>query len=510
MEKRLVSAYDKMVMPDGCSQRIEEALRQKLQPERGRYTTILRPVDRRKAWRSSLAGICLAVLLMVGGTVLFIKAQGRLRDSGALTAPSATENTAATEKPPWSTTFPYGAEAERFLMDMCRYMPDWSGASSLDDYFWRDFLYNSFSNVKKSDGIMVQTVIGEVPCLGGMVMVSREQAQAYAMLATGLELPEFSTDTMGGNVGFSYTDGHYRITPRENNVVKLENISLEISLHESDAYNVIFRVDARSGDKTLSTNYVSFYLKPVENAHGFVIQAKSTSQDLYSYENREIEEVARAFGEAYFANDVETMYSLMTSRSDWNIYDIYNILLSQYTDNETQFEVSEVGVYKGLVETLGGNPVAYVRYRYLLPGETAYADAVWALCLEMEETKEGWKVRYYQEKQLDEMFADKEKLRDVLEEFARAYAGGSQTGVRTLMRDNAPENLPVYDGEQNEYDYWYVTIFGVNPGAVPKAQARIDFRFSAEDENRSLAVNLVRLEEGWVVDSYLEKIPQDG
>lgn len=523
MEKRLVSAYDKMTMPEGCSQHIEEALRQKRQPERGRYTAVLNQADSRKAWRSSLAGVCLAVLLMVGGTALFVKTQGRIRNSGTLDAPvssSATEAPAATEKELENIAdVPYGAEADVFLKDMCRYMPDWNGRYSLDDYFWRDFLYNSFSDYQKT-GMMVDTIAGQVPRLGGTVMVSREQAKNYAMLAMGVELPEFKTEGMGE--GLSYADGYYRVTPQGTPVV-LQDIVLETSLEESDYEKntgweyctVVYRVSASKEGEALSSSYVSFYLKKAENQNGFVILAKTTSQDLCSYENKEIEAVARAFGEAYLASDAEAMRGLMTSRSDWDMNSVQSVA------DETQYEVSEVSIYRGVVETLGGNPVACVHYRYLWPDATEYADSTWGIYLEMEQTREGWKVRYSHDGLLDEVFKDRDSLRDVADKFAGAYFAGDKDSIRALMREGTTRDVLVYEGDPEDVNHWYVNIVGVSPGVKPEAQVRIDYyvpmdhsgdteEVPREADEHVLVVTMVRLEEGWVLDSYQGEITRLG
>lgn len=516
MEKRLVSAYDKMIMPESCSRRIEEALERKRKPERGRYTAVLSPAEGRKAWRSSLAGVCLAVLLMAGGAALFVKTQGRLRDSGldAPASPTATMETAAQEQ--WgAVAVPYGAEAEAFLMDMCRYMPDWSGESTLDDSFWRDFLYNSFAEYEKGEGMMVETIVGQVPRLGGTVMVSREQAKSYAMLAMGVELPEFKTEGLGE--GLSYADGYYRVTPREN-TVKLENMELEISRERCDDYvegrsweycTAVYRISAARGGRAVAASYVSFYLKKTENQNGFVILAKTTNQDMYSYENEEIEAVARKFWDAWYAGDRETMRELMTSRSDWNLEAIGSGGTGGY-----QYAVSDVRIYRGPLETLGGNPVAIVRYRFLPPGETVYIDSPWTLCLEMEETTDGWKVRYYADKQISAVLSDPENLWDAADKFAEAYLAGDKEGVRALMREKDAGDVPVYDGNPVDAFGRSVSIVDVRPGTEPEAEVRITYWVSVDDSadakeaqqegsEQVVVVTMVRLEEGWVVDSCL-------
>lgn len=74
MKRRLTSAYDRMIMPDRCSRKIEAMLLEgREQQKTGRYARVISPVPvRRQGWAVGAALVCLLVVLLVSGSVLYL------------------------------------------------------------------------------------------------------------------------------------------------------------------------------------------------------------------------------------------------------------------------------------------------------------------------------------------------------------------------------------------------------------------------------------------------------
>ena len=67
MDRRLYNAYDKITMPDGCSQKIETLLMEGTKTKtKRRNQVLLRPKSRWQTWSSAAALVCLAVVISLG------------------------------------------------------------------------------------------------------------------------------------------------------------------------------------------------------------------------------------------------------------------------------------------------------------------------------------------------------------------------------------------------------------------------------------------------------------
>lgn len=101
MKRRLTSAYDRMIMPDRCSRKIEALLLEgREQQKTGRYARVISPVPaRRQGWAVGAALVCLLVVLSVGGTMLFLTGTEEVPVQAAVATAALGDYSLVTELP---------------------------------------------------------------------------------------------------------------------------------------------------------------------------------------------------------------------------------------------------------------------------------------------------------------------------------------------------------------------------------------------------------------------------
>ncbi len=267
MDRRLYNAYDKITMPDGCSQKIETLLMEGTKTKtKRRNQVLLRPKSRWQTWSSAAALVCLAVVISLGGVMLYL-GLGQQRNSQNI--PRFSQTTETREK---TGDFPLSETGERFLLKMCQAMPDWESYYVLDDDFWEEFLFYSFTNPEKVENGKAETIIGELPFEEDRVLLSREQAEKYATLTMGCDLPlpreEYSR--------IAYTDGIYRI-PRTEAGSRLYHFR---GLDEESQEECLARFDVYGGQPGKKLGVVTMKLRTADNENGFLIVNKVTDWEI--------------------------------------------------------------------------------------------------------------------------------------------------------------------------------------------------------------------------------------
>lgn len=268
MDRRLFDAYDKMTMPDGCSQRIEKRLLEGETSQAQRKQNVVR--EQRSGWRawsSAAALVSLAVVISLGGFFLFVEMQKQDSDQYLQPTEIRAETQGGTES---EALFNLSEEGKKFLLAMCYAMPDWESYYVLDDRFWEDFLFASFTCPEEVTDGKAKTVVGEAPFENGTVLISREQAEDYARLTMGCDLPVLNLGEEESSSGIQFYDGFYHI-----HVSDFGSRSYKLRKWVSDSEercDVMFNVYVDENE----VGSVRFKLRKADNKNGFLIVGKQS------------------------------------------------------------------------------------------------------------------------------------------------------------------------------------------------------------------------------------------
>ena len=160
--------------------------------------------------------------------------------------------------------FPLDLQGLNFLEILCYAMPDWEGEDSLDDAFWNEFLFRSFSDP--------DLVAGEEALLFGrkgqdMYRVSQETVENYVMLALG-ELPQ---EFQPAWPELDYENGYLYIL-----AVSRQNVEYALKgvIVREDGTQAVVVFDCYSGTQENVVGTVRFVIVPAQNDNGFVVTAK--------------------------------------------------------------------------------------------------------------------------------------------------------------------------------------------------------------------------------------------
>ena len=239
---------------------------------------------KKQSWGFAVVLVCLVLVLSVGGVFLFLNASGakdtpaapmgteQLTQPGVQTEPKA----ASTE----ANSFTLSETGKAFLEKMCYFMPDWSDDASLNDEFWRSFLFSSFTCPEITDSGAAMTVCGEQELVttpwGQAVKVSREDSVVpYIRLALGLEMPPYAPaiqDVSAGQTLFYFEDGYYYVGLSDFGDVGYAFRGYYPN--SVDGATAIFDIYSGTPDDTIGT--VCFTLVPADNENGFTVAAKNS------------------------------------------------------------------------------------------------------------------------------------------------------------------------------------------------------------------------------------------
>ncbi len=284
MNKQVIDVYDGMAMPDDCARRIEGEMNRAIRQKGETKFMKNEKNEKKQSWGFAVVLVRLVLVLSVGGVFLFLNASGS-KDAPA--APVGTEqivqpeiqtgpDTASTE----ADSFTLSETGRAFLEKMCYFMPDWAGDDSLNDEFWRNFLFSSFTCPEITDSGAAMTVCGEQELVttswGQAVKVSREDSVVpYVRLALGREMPSYAPairDVSAGQTLFYLEDGYYYI-----GLSDFGDVGYSFRGCYPDSVNgatVIFDVYSGTPEDTIGT--VCFTLVPADNENGFTISSKSS------------------------------------------------------------------------------------------------------------------------------------------------------------------------------------------------------------------------------------------
>ena len=170
------------------------------------------------------------------------------------------------------TAFELTEQGKEFLAQMCRELNDFNSQTTKDETFWRDFLFYSYTGA--FEGVETEEVYRED--LGfdeTVVKISLEEAEAYAKLVFGIDLPDIKPsfeDMEQGQTSFFYQNGYYYI-----GVSDFPDYQYAFADYEEsgDFIRLLYTVDFE-GESNIGT--VCFEIIPEDNENGFIITSKST------------------------------------------------------------------------------------------------------------------------------------------------------------------------------------------------------------------------------------------
>lgn len=211
-------------MPADCARRIEGEMSRAIRQKKGETKFMKNEKNGQKqSWGFAVVLVCLVLVLSVGGVFLFLNvSEPKDAPAAPVGAEQLTRPSVSTEAPAASTeadSFALSETGKAFLEKMCYFLPDWSDDASLNDEFWRNFLFSSFTCPDMVDGEAAMTICGEQELVttswGQAVKVSRENSVVpYVRLALGLEMPSYAPaiqDVSAGQTLFYFEDGYYYI-----------------------------------------------------------------------------------------------------------------------------------------------------------------------------------------------------------------------------------------------------------------------------------------------------------
>lgn len=165
-------------------------------------------------------------------------------------------------------------QGKNFLAQMCKELNDFNAQTTMDEKFWRDFLFYSYTGASIDNA---ETVYRED--LGfeeTVVKVSLQEAGARTKLVFGIELPDIKPsfkDMEEGQTSFYYQDGYYYIGVSD--FPDYQYTFLESKADEKSDSDMIVKYSIDfEGENNVGT--VSFTISPENNENGFVIRSKTT------------------------------------------------------------------------------------------------------------------------------------------------------------------------------------------------------------------------------------------
>lgn len=222
----------------------------------------------------SLKGISLLTVLVM---VMSLSGCGNgLTEQDSTGAVIYEEESEPVSQPKAETSVILTDNGKAFLAQMCRELNDFSSGQAMDEKFWRDFLFNSYTGAFSESAVTEQVYREDLGFDETVVKVSLQEAQERVKLVFGVELPDLKPafeDMEEGQTSFYYKDGFYYI-----GVSGLPDYQYTFSECVADKENstntiVKYTIDFM-GESNVGT--VTFSISPETNENGFVIRSKTT------------------------------------------------------------------------------------------------------------------------------------------------------------------------------------------------------------------------------------------
>lgn len=192
------------------------------------------------------------------------------------TKETTTQSEAVPQSQTENTSVTLTDKEKTFLAQICNELNDFNSGTTMDEKFWRDFLFNSYTGASSENAATEQVYREDLGFEETVVKVSLQEAQERVKLVFGVDLPDLTPsfeDMEKGQTAFYYKDGYYYI-----GVSDLPDYQYNFSEYAADKENntntiVKYTIDFM-GESNVGT--VTLSISPENNANGFVICSKKT------------------------------------------------------------------------------------------------------------------------------------------------------------------------------------------------------------------------------------------
>lgn len=175
-----------------------------------------------------------------------------------------------------TTSVTLNDKGKLFLMQMCSELNDFNSGTTMDEKFWRDFLFNSYTGGTSENAVTEQVYREDLGFEETVVKVSLQEVQEHVKLVFGVDLPELKPsfeDMEKGQTAFYYKDGYYYIGV--SGLPDYQYTFSECVADKENNTNTIVKYTINfMGENNVGT--VTFSVLPENNANGFVIRSKNT------------------------------------------------------------------------------------------------------------------------------------------------------------------------------------------------------------------------------------------
>ncbi len=163
-----------------------------------------------------------------------------------------------------------------FLAQICNELADFNSGTTMDEKFWRDFLFNSYTGASSENITTEQVYREDLGYEETVIKVSLQEAQERVKLVFGVDLPDLTPsfeEMEKGQTAFYYKDGYYYIGV--SGLPDYQYTFLECAVDKENNTNTIvkYTIDFM-GESNVGT--VTISISPENNANGFVICSKKT------------------------------------------------------------------------------------------------------------------------------------------------------------------------------------------------------------------------------------------
>lgn len=195
--------------------------------------------------------------------------------------PEETALPEGTEEQDLEETEPQEEPAEVYdltiLKQMCRVLNDFDEQTVMDESFFQDFLFYSYTGASSDNAELTQVYREDLGFEETVVKVSLQDAQAYTKLILGKDLPDFKpsfADMEEGQTSFYYEDGYYYIGVSD--FPDYQYTFMDFTNHDegSDPYAVVTYSMDFEDESNVGT--IIFTIAPEDNENGFIIRSKTT------------------------------------------------------------------------------------------------------------------------------------------------------------------------------------------------------------------------------------------
>jgi len=152
---------------------------------------------------------------------------------------------------------------------------DFDSGDEKDAAFWRDFLFLAYTGLWEDEAEIVKVPREDLGFEEPVVKVSLEEAQSYARLVFGEELPDLKPafeEMKEGQTSFFFEDGCYYIGTSDFPAFQFHYADCSVYEEEGGSYITVEYSMDFEGEQNVGI--VRLTLQPADNENGFVLIAK--------------------------------------------------------------------------------------------------------------------------------------------------------------------------------------------------------------------------------------------